>query len=148
MARWQRLPRSTPIPTRALLAFAHSLRWRLTSVHTEDHRHFGDLTPLHVDGSYAKQTRFGGRILNGTFMSALPVHFLGSFARHAGLSYFRARPWRLNPPTLLASFTSRWMRMSIPRSDSEGEPESQLHDPRPIGHVRVLLWQSVVGRHG
>ena len=47
----------------------------------------GDFHPLHVDETYAAQTRYGGRVLHGVFTAALVGGPLGTFFSGTGLAY-------------------------------------------------------------
>ena len=48
---------------------------------------FGDFNPLHVDEEFAKQSRFGGRILHGPFTSALLAAPVGNFFAGTAIAY-------------------------------------------------------------
>lgn len=39
----------------------------------------GDENPLHVDEGYAKQTKFGGRVVHGLFLAALVSRLIGVY---------------------------------------------------------------------
>src|SRR3954463_11837129 len=48
---------------------------------------FGDFNPLHVDEEFAKQSRFGGRILHGPFTSALISSPVGMYFAGTAIAY-------------------------------------------------------------
>ena len=48
---------------------------------------FGDFNPLHVDDRHARKTRFRGRILHGTFTSALMGAPIGMYFHGTAIAY-------------------------------------------------------------
>ena len=48
---------------------------------------FGDFNPLHVDEEFARNSRFGGRILHGPFTSALVSAPVGMYFSGTALAY-------------------------------------------------------------
>lgn len=48
---------------------------------------FGDFNPLHTDEAFAKQSRFGGRILHGPFTSALVSSPVGMYFAGTAIAY-------------------------------------------------------------
>ena len=48
---------------------------------------FGDFNPLHVDESFASQSRFGGRILHGPFTSAFIAAPIGLYFAGTAIAY-------------------------------------------------------------
>ena len=47
----------------------------------------GDFNPLHVDETYARNTRMGGRILHGTFTSAIVSAPAGMYFHGTAIAY-------------------------------------------------------------
>ena len=48
---------------------------------------FGDFNPLHVDDTIAEQSRFGGRIIHGTFDSAFIAAPVGLYFAGTAIAY-------------------------------------------------------------
>ena len=48
---------------------------------------FGDFNPLHVDETFARQSRFGGRILHGPFTSAFVAAPVGIYFSGTAIAY-------------------------------------------------------------
>ena len=48
---------------------------------------FGDFNPLHVDETFARQSRFGGRILHGPFTSAFVAAPIGIYFSGTAIAY-------------------------------------------------------------
>jgi acyl dehydratase len=48
---------------------------------------FGDFNPLHVDETFAQQSRFAGRILHGPFTSALVAAPVGNYFHSTAIAY-------------------------------------------------------------
>ncbi len=48
---------------------------------------FGDFTPLHVDETHARGSRFGGRVLHGPFTSALMSAPAGMYFHSTAIAY-------------------------------------------------------------
>ena len=48
---------------------------------------FGDFNPLHVDETYARGTRMGGRILHGTFTGAIVSAPAGMYFHGTAIAY-------------------------------------------------------------
>ena len=60
----------------------------------------GDWHPMHVDAEFARTTRFGERVVHGTFGIALAtgmMHALGIFERSA-IAMLDLREWRFEAP--------------------------------------------------
>lgn len=48
---------------------------------------FGDFNPLHVDETFARRSRFAGRVLHGPFTSALVAAPVGNYFHSTAIAY-------------------------------------------------------------
>jgi len=69
---------------------------------------FGDFNPLHVDESFAKQSRFGGRILHGPFISAFVAAPVGIYFSGTAIAYLEHSCRFLAPVKPGDTLQARW----------------------------------------
>lgn len=69
---------------------------------------FGDFNPLHVNETFAKQSRFGGRILHGPFTSALVAAPVGNYFHSTAIAYLEHACRFVAPVRIGDTLTTRW----------------------------------------
>lgn len=69
---------------------------------------FGDFNPLHVNEEFAKQSRFGGRILHGPFTSALVAASVGNYFHSTAIAYLEHACRFVAPARIGDTLTTRW----------------------------------------
>ena len=69
---------------------------------------FGDFNPLHVDESFAGQSRFGGRILHGPFTSAFVAAPVGIYFAGTAIAYLEHNCRFLAPVKPGDTLRARW----------------------------------------
>ncbi|MSQ19105.1 MAG: acyl dehydratase [Betaproteobacteria bacterium] len=69
---------------------------------------FGDFNPLHVNETFAKQSRFGGRILHGPFTSALVAAPVGNFFHSTAIAYLEHACKFVAPVRIGDTLTTCW----------------------------------------
>jgi acyl dehydratase len=108
---------------------------------------FGDFNPLHVDESYASRTRFGGRILHGTFTSALMSAPIGMFFHGTAIAYLEHNCRFLAPVRPGDTLTSTWKitdKVEKPRLEAgiavlSGECRNQRQDLVAQADGKILV---------
>jgi len=81
---------------------------------------FGDFNPLHVNETFAKQSRFGGRILHGPFTSALVAAPVGNYFHSTAIAYLEHGCRFVAPVRIGDTLTTRWTivdRVDKPKSN-------------------------------
>jgi len=69
---------------------------------------FGDFNPLHVNEEFAKQSRFGGRILHGPFTAALVTSPVGMYFAGTAIAYLEHACRFTAPVKPGDTLTTRW----------------------------------------
>ena len=69
---------------------------------------FGDFNPLHVDEEFAKESRFGTRILHGPFTSALISSPVGMYFSGTAIAYLEHNTRFTAPVRSGDTLTTRW----------------------------------------
>ena len=69
---------------------------------------FGDFNPLHVNEEFAKQSRFGSRILHGPFTSALVSASVGMYFSGTAIAYLEHACRFTAPVRPGDTLTSEW----------------------------------------
>jgi len=69
---------------------------------------FGDFNPLHVDETFASQSRFGGRILHGPFTSAFVAAPVGIYFSGTAIAYLEHNCRFLAPVKPGDTLRARW----------------------------------------
>lgn len=69
---------------------------------------FGDFNPLHVNETFAAQSRFGGRILHGPFTSALVSAPVGMYFHSHAIGYLEHACRFTAPVRPGDTITTRW----------------------------------------
>jgi 3-hydroxybutyryl-CoA dehydratase len=80
---------------------------------------FGDFNPLHVNETFAKESRFGGRILHGPFTSALVAAPVGNYFHSTAIAYLEHACKFVAPVRIGDTLTTRWTiteRIDKPKS--------------------------------
>ncbi|MDB5810746.1 MAG: acyl dehydratase [Betaproteobacteria bacterium] len=68
----------------------------------------GDSHPLHINEEFAKQTRFGGRVLHGVFTGALVGGPVGTYFAGTGIAYLEHNCRFTAPVRPGDTLTTRW----------------------------------------
>jgi acyl dehydratase len=87
---------------------------------------FGDFNPLHVDETHARASRFGGRILHGTFTSALMSAPAGMYFHGTAIAYLEHNCRFMAPVRPGDTVTTTWTIAD------------KLDKPRHAGGIVVL----------
>ncbi|HVL07919.1 MAG TPA: MaoC/PaaZ C-terminal domain-containing protein [Burkholderiaceae bacterium] len=90
----------------------------------------GDWNPIHADAEFAKQTRYGQRVVHGALGIAMAtgmLHQLGVFERSA-VAMMSLREWRFVAPILIGQ-TLR-LRMEITAIEAGSSPRTGRIDRR------------------
>ncbi|MFN0038738.1 MAG: MaoC family dehydratase [Burkholderiales bacterium] len=69
---------------------------------------FGDFNPLHVNETFARKSRFGGRILHGPFTSALVAAPVGNYFHSTAIAYLEHACRFVAPVRIGDTLTTRW----------------------------------------
>lgn len=69
---------------------------------------FGDFNPLHVNETFARQSRFGSRILHGPFTSALVAAPVGMYFHSTAIAYLEHHCRFTAPVRIGDTLTTRW----------------------------------------
>jgi 3-hydroxybutyryl-CoA dehydratase len=69
---------------------------------------FGDFNPLHVNETFARQSRFGGRILHGPLTSALVAAPVGNYFHTTAIAYLEHHCKFTAPVRIGDTLTTRW----------------------------------------
>jgi 3-hydroxybutyryl-CoA dehydratase len=113
------IPQAPQVPTGApysavRIGDRYTRRVTITSAHvTEGARLIGDFNPLHVDESYARASRFGGRILHGVITSALMGAELGMVYAGTALGYLEHNARFLAPVRIGDDLAITWTVVAL-----------------------------------
>ena len=69
---------------------------------------FGDFNPLHCNETFARQSRFGGRVLHGVFTSALMGSCVGMYFEGTAIGYLEHNCRFLQPVYIGDTLTTTW----------------------------------------
>lgn len=86
----------------------------------------GDYNPLHFDAEFAKQTRFGGLVVQGGLTTGL-LHALVAMDLPGPGSVFLSQQWRFTAPVYIGDTIT-----------AEAEVVS-VHATKPVTQLRVLV---------
>lgn len=108
-----RVPIGTPYSA-VRIGDRYTRRVTITATHvTEGARLIGDFNPLHVDESFARASRFGGRILHGVITSALMGAELGMVYAGTALGYLEHNARFLAPVRIGDELTITWTVVAL-----------------------------------
>ncbi len=99
----------------------YTRRVTITAAHvTEGARLIGDFNPLHVDESFARASRFGGRILHGVITSALMGAELGMVYAGTALGYLEHNARFLAPVQIGDDLAITWTVVALEAKPRHG----------------------------
>lgn len=109
----ERVPIGTPYSA-VRIGDLYTRRVTITEAHvSEGARLIGDFNPLHVDESFARASRFGGRILHGVITSALMGAELGMVYAGTALGYLEHNARFLAPVRIGDDLTITWTVVAL-----------------------------------
>ena len=100
----------------------------------------GDFNPHHVDETYARGTRYGGRILHGMLTSAIMGAPLGMWFHGTAIGYLEHHVRFLAPVYPGDTLTTRWRIVAV--CSGEGERGRETFDLSMAGGRLVWHWGS------
>lgn len=107
----------------------------------------GDRHPIHVDEEYARQTRFGRRILHGPFGVAVALGLFGDFREFVGSSIALTdiREWTFKAPIFVGDRIHLSMRITAKRPATSGRHGVVTRFMRLVRHDGTVVQEGSMG---